>query len=214
MPFLLFILLNGYTLAHSADPFCALGACQVTGFSKSQNGKRTFLANCAGIAKGGDRQIEFAEGNDSAQILDKITRAKVSECKIRRVELASMLKNYEDKLRQIESPPCYLTQWFGQMMFVANGVRGRCSFKMNKKKLEEFRLATGLQPTYQCENDYFLSIDTKSATAIYKKVSAGWAFVCTAPMRTGEAPSSIDWNNPPEFYEPEGPTEGPSPPQK
>src|SRR5207302_658703 len=108
--------------------------------SKNPGSRKTFLAICSGVATGNTQQIEFLEGDDSAHILDVTTRREVARCRLKLTEVAQLIKGYEERSRAVEYPPCYLTQWHGQMMYVAKQIHGRCSFNMNKKKLDEFKL--------------------------------------------------------------------------
>jgi len=199
--------------AHAAGIHCQLGInlevdgkthrkCQIVGHSSSHSkGAKTFYASCEG--QGDDGQIEYLEGSAVAKLVDATSRQEIAKCVVNKKQFSALIKEYQTHDLELENQKCYLTQWKGQMMFVANGVKGRCSFNISKNKLAEFKMKTGITPLYQCENDYFLSIGEKTAASIYRKSKDGWQLACKATMRTGEPVEPIDWKNPPKYYVPE-----------
>jgi hypothetical protein len=179
--------------------------CIVVGHSApSIKGRKTFYASCAGNTE--NDQVEYLEGSQVAQLVDPTSRREVAVCKVDQSQFSRLIKDYQSKGEELENPKCYLTQWKGQMMYVAEGVKGRCSFNMNKNKSEEFKAKTGVTPLYQCEHDYFLSIGEKTAASVYKKSKDGWQLACKAAIRVGEPVDPIDWKNPPSYYVPEAAT--------
>ncbi|MGZ3721577.1 MAG: hypothetical protein ACXVA9_01520 [Bdellovibrionales bacterium] len=207
--------------AHGASMNCQLGTtlalggkarhkCQIVGHSETgKQSPKTFYASCEG--KSEDRQLEYLEGSGFAQLVDPASRQEVTKCKVNEKQFSVLIQDYEKHDLELENPKCYLTQWKGQMMYVAEGVKGRCSFNMSKNRSQEFKNKTGVTPLYQCENDYFLSIGEKTAASVYKKSKDGWQLACKATIRTGEPVEPIDWKNPPDYYVPEAAVLGPKP---
>jgi hypothetical protein len=169
--------------------------CQVTGHSEGAG--KTYSALCAG------RQVEFQSLTDMAHVVDPITRKTTATCGIEKDQVAGMIRDYEKGMHDLESPKCYLSRWKGQMTFVTGIAHGRCSFKMNKLKSDEFKAKTGVAALYQCEGDYFLTPPDSSGTAIYRPLKGGWEMTCEASTRVGDPVEAIDWKNPPGYFEPE-----------
>jgi hypothetical protein len=176
--------------------------CQITGSAMSRlrgTSHKTYFANCS------DWHVEFLEGTTAAQIIDVVTRQRIGDCPVVATELATMIQAHESKKSDLENPKCVLSQWNGQMTYQANGISGRCSFNMNKVMAENFKKSTGAVPVYQCENDYFL-VGDQGGFSIYKKTATGWSLECKAVTKTDTPIAPIDWKNPPQYYQPAGPT--------
>jgi hypothetical protein len=188
----------GNTLQHAKHSFknCAVIGHQGQAF-------KVYYVHCENLPK--NQQIEYAGGASTARLLDSLSRETVATCKVKRTEVAALVDAYSAKSSEIENPKCYLTRWKGQMMFVANGVKGRCSFKMNPQKATEFKTKTGMAALYQCESDHYLVAGDNGATTIYN----GFSLECPAAIRVGESVDPIDWKNPPDYYEPEQEVPGP-----
>lgn len=214
------LVLNFPLAAYAAANRCHLGnnlelegksprKCVVVGHStEGLKGSKTFYASCSGQSE--DAQIEYLEGSKIARLVDVASRREMAICNVDQAKFSTLIRGYQHMGDELENPKCYLTQWKGQMMYVAAGVKGRCSFNMSRKKSEEFKNKTGVVPLYQCEHDYFLSIGERTAASIYKRSKDGWELDCKATIRVGEPVETIDWKNPPQYYVPEAGVSGPT----
>ena len=173
--------------------------CEITGHS-SAGIKKTYQARCEGMPE--FQHLEFESEAKEIQLLDSPSRYEIAKCETERGIVEGMVNAYDGKVHALENPPCYLTQWKGQMMAVAKGTRVRCTFEMKKPKPEEFVKKTGKSPLYQCEKGYFIVMPKNAAAEIYRPKKDGWESVCLAPTKVGEAPENIDWKNPPDYYSP------------
>jgi hypothetical protein len=193
----------GKTLVYKNEKFAN---CSVTGSSDGSRGK-TYVADCDGLAKR-ERQVEIA--GDKVTLLSATERKTLAVCGSEHAVLSALIADFEKHRERLENPKCYLTNWKGQMIFVANGVHGRCSFNMNRPLMERFKKSTGEKPMYQCEGDYFLGRAAREGTPVYRKVQDGWKLDCQAQIMS-EPVGEIDWKFPPSYYTPDEPTVTPDP---
>jgi hypothetical protein len=171
--------------------------CEVAGHSETP--KKVYYAICTKLPR--DRQLEFSKDLDEVSIVDSISRQSLGTCEIEKAEANLLIRAYEKGRGAVENPPCYLSQWKGQMMFVAHGKRGRCTFEMKREQEGRFEAKTGKRPLYQCEGDYFL-VESERKFSIYKRSQDTWTSECIAPLRVGDPVEDIDWKNPPKYYHP------------
>lgn len=190
---------------HNCGPAHALRKCRIVGSSQGKAVK-TYYASCSDAKE----QIEYIEGASLAALIDPTSRRELAKCEIDKNKFATLIKDYASQYQKLADPRCYLTQWKGQMMFVANGVKGRCSFNMNAGESQEFHAKTGVTALYQCENGYFLAMGEKTAASVYKKSKTGWELDCKAAIRIGDPVENIDWKNPPAYWSPEAGALGPN----
>lgn len=175
------------------------GPCEITGDAGSGS-KKTFQLHCEGMSA--SEHLELEANSEHAKLLDSSTRYETAKCPTEKAALAEMIKAYQTRVKELENPPCYLTQWKGQMTFFAHGTKGRCTFDMNKEQADEFTKKMALSPFYQCEKGYFLVIPKSGAAEVFKPKGGKWESVCKAPTKVGEPVEAIDWKNPPNYYHP------------
>jgi hypothetical protein len=168
--------------------------CEITGHSGVTP---TYYAHCDSQPE--DRQLEFAKGESQAHWINPLTRKEFALCTLKTKDIEAMTGEYAARTAVIEKPPCYLTNWKGQLTLVAHGKPYRCSFKMLGAALAEFERETGKKGAFQCEGGHFLATVGSDTTYAYE----GSKFLCQPSKRIGEPPEAIDWKNPPDFYDPE-----------
>src|SRR6188508_2034561 len=104
--------------------------CEIAGHSETVN--KTYYAICAKLPQ--EQQLEFSETLNGARFVNAVSRESLGVCVLEKSAAKALIKSYEASRQAVENPPCYLSQWKGQMMFIAHGNRGRCTFDMKREK--------------------------------------------------------------------------------
>lgn len=173
--------------------------CEITGHSASGK-QKVYQARCDAMPE--FQHLEFEKGAMDVVLLDSSSRYELAKCQTEKEIIEQMIKSYDGKVNALENPPCYLTQWKGQMMIKALDVRARCTFDIKKAKADEFTKKIGKAALYQCEKGYFIVMPKTGAAEIFRPKKESWESVCLAPTKVGEAVDNIDWKNPPDYYSP------------
>ena len=195
---------NARTVAPAPTPVAVcpsdLSRCEVSGYSQQPHEKPVYVLSCADQP---DTSLEFKEGSTQITVRDLVSLSPLAQCSVAAEPLQASLQRFLASAHRLEAPLCFLTQWKGQMTYVLGKNRGRCSFQMNATKAAGFQSATGVSALYQCEGDYFLTAASQnSGSKIYRPTATGWEMACEAPLRVGDKVEDIDWQHPPDYYQP------------
>lgn len=204
------VFLSASTSAFAQGANCRLGKgftfknklyapCEISGHSTAGK-KNVYQARCDNMPE--FQHLEFEKSAAQVLLLDSSSRYELAKCETQKDIIEQLIKAYEEKVSAMENPPCYLTQWKGQMMVKAQNVRVRCTFDIKKSTSDNFTKKVGKSPLYQCEKGYFIVMPKTGAAEIFRPKDETWESVCMAPTKVGDSVDNIDWKNPPDYYSP------------